>query len=203
MENGNEPRSDERLFLNGGDAAMTQLVGRYERPLYRFLVNLVGDVHLAEDLFQETFLRLHRSRSNFQSGARLKPYLYRIALNAARDAHTKKRKSARKISLDGSSGPPGDSPGETGEAVKTHLPDGEPEPGANVEQAELRTRMQSAVKRLPESEREVVLLRVFDGLSFPEIAEVTGVPIPTAKSRMLYALRRLRPLMEGYIAGGR
>ncbi|MFH0937941.1 MAG: sigma factor [Planctomycetota bacterium] len=72
-------KRDEDLFLDGGDAAMNQLVGRYERPLFCFLLQMVGDSHLAEDIFQETFLRLHRSRASYQSSQPLKPYLYRIA----------------------------------------------------------------------------------------------------------------------------
>ena len=64
---------------------MTRLVGRYERPLYGFLLRLCGDAQAAEDLFQETFLRLHRSRDRFDDQRRLKPYLYRIAINAVHD----------------------------------------------------------------------------------------------------------------------
>src|SRR5690349_17263954 len=69
---------------------MTQLVGRYERPLFRFLFQLTNDTQLAEDIFQECFLRLHRSRNAYRAGQPLKPYLYRIALNALHDARAKR-----------------------------------------------------------------------------------------------------------------
>src|SRR5579862_505111 len=76
---------------------MTQLVGRYERPLFRFLFQLTNDAQLAEDIFQECFLRLHRSRASYRRDQPLKPYLYRIALNALHDARAKRLPT---ISLD-------------------------------------------------------------------------------------------------------
>lgn len=177
---------------------MTRLVGRYERPLFRFLLHLLGDAHLAEDCFQETFLRLHRARERFDGAQRLKPYLYRIALNVARDVRRRHAAQPRAVPIaNGERG--GDAPnGSTIPAPPSS------DPGAPQEHAdrELRGQVRAAVAALPEAEREVVVLRLFEGLTFAQVAEVAGVPVPTAKSRMLYALRRLRPVMERYLAGG-
>jgi RNA polymerase sigma-70 factor (ECF subfamily) len=186
---------DEDLFADGGDAAMTQLVGRYERPLFRFLLQMVGDAQLAEDLFQETFLRLHRSRARYQPGQPLKPYLYRIAINLVRDSITRRSAQPKSVSLDSS---PSSGDGE-GPVLKDALPAATREPSDNMQRSELQAGVRSAVARLPQAEREVLVLRVFEGLSFPEIAAATDVPLPTAKSRMVYALRRLRPALEGYV----
>ena len=164
---------------------MTRLVGRYERPLYGFLLRLCGDRQAAEDLFQETFLRLHRSRGSFDGRRPLKPYLYRIALNAARDW---KGREARRQTLPLRSGAP--------------LPDPAPSPHEAAVAFERRRDVHASVAALPEHERLVVWLRVFQGLTFPEVAAAMETPVATAKSRMLYALRRLRPVLEARFRPG-
>lgn len=157
--------SDEELFLNGGDAAMTQLVGRFEYPLFRFLLHVTGDAHLAEDLFQETFLRLHRARGSYDSRQPLKPYLYRIALNAVRDARARGAFSARAVSLDQPPPSAASSPGSTS-PLHEKLSAPTPDPQEDCEQEETRARVRTALAGLPETEREVVLLRVFEGVTF-------------------------------------
>jgi RNA polymerase sigma-70 factor (ECF subfamily) len=180
--------SDENLFLRSTETAMTRLVGRYERPLYRFLHRLCGDAHTAEDLFQETFLRLFRSRARFHPQRKLRPYLYRIALNLVRDTRKRRRRRPRPLSLDVPSGAGGD-----GRAL---IASDDPPPAVRAEAREARSLVHSAIDALPPNEQEVVILRFFEGFTFPEIATATGAPLATAKSRMLYALRRLRPLLE-------
>jgi RNA polymerase sigma-70 factor (ECF subfamily) len=193
--------SDEELFLNGGDAAMTQLVGRFEYPLFRFLLHATGDAHAAEDLFQETFLRLHRARGSYNPGQPLKPYLYRIALSALADARTRNGRAMKSVSLDGP--PPGS--GSVGRAsvpaMRDSLAAPASEPHDDCQREETRMHVRAALQALPDMEREVVLLRIFEGLTFAEIAQITNAPVATAKSRMLYALRRLRPVLEAYLSG--
>jgi len=167
-------RSDETLFAIGSDSAMERLVRRYEGPLYGFLLRWCGDRHLAEDLFQETFLRLVRSRRRFDLARRFRPYLYRVALNVLHDAHARPRPVAL-----------------AGEPVA----ECQPGPVAAAARAEQRARVQAAVARLPEAERLVVELRMQEGLTFREIAIVADCKLPTAKSRMVHALRRLRPVL--------
>ena len=179
-------KTDEELFLSGGDTAMTELVGRYERPLFRFLLHLTHDQQLAEDVFQESFLRLHRARASYRSDQPLKPYLYRIALNALRDQRSKRRPS---VSIDN------DSKG----SIALRAPGPRPEDAS--ERSETQRQIRAALLGLPEAEREVVVLRVFEDLSFAEIACIADIPIPTAKSRMLYALRRMKPELERYLSG--
>jgi RNA polymerase sigma-70 factor, ECF subfamily len=196
--------SDAELFLNGGDAAMTQLVGRFEYPLFRFLLNVTGDAQAAEDLFQETFLRLHRARGSFNPGQPLKPYLYSIALNTVRDAKAR-NPGSRAVSLDAPPSTPSrgwEGDGGRGAApLHENLRAATPEPHEDCQQEETRTQVRAALDGLPDMEREVVLLRIFEGLTFAEIAQITGAPVATAKSRMLYALRRLRPVLEAYLSG--
>lgn len=195
LPGGQDPETDEHLFLDGRDSAMTRLIGRYERPLYRFLLRATGDAHQAEDLFQETFLRLQRARASFQPGLPLRPYLYRIALNLVRDARARDGSRPATVSLEAAAR---DASGASNGPTSWHevLPGSASDPSADAERGELRRRVRQAVEALPDVEREVVILRVFEGLSFAEIASATGVPLPTAKSRLLYALRRLRPVLE-------
>ena len=181
--------SDEELFLDGGDTAMTQLVGRFERPLFRFLFQLTNDAQLAEDIFQECFLRLHRSRGAYRHGQPLKPYLYRIALNAFHDTRTKRGRPT--VSLD-----------DPAPLTSPPSPLSCEERGSDVsERTETKDQLRAALASLPENEREVVVLRVFEDLTFQEIARIQDIPVPTAKSRMLYALRRMRPALERYMSG--
>ncbi|MHC4200277.1 MAG: RNA polymerase sigma factor [Planctomycetota bacterium] len=194
-------KTDEELFLDAGDGAMAELVGRYERPLYHFLLGIVGDAALAEDLFQETFLRLHRYRSAYDAGSPLRPYVFRIAVNAARGALRRKLSPPKVASLDAVFA---DGHGETdGPALGERLPGDAPDPKEAGEGEEMKGKVRSAVRALPPTQREVVHLRVFEGLKFREIAKATGVPLATAKSRMIHAIRRLRPVLESYIRGDR
>jgi RNA polymerase sigma-70 factor (ECF subfamily) len=185
-------RTDEQLFMDGGDGAMAELVGRYERPLFHFLLRIVGEAGLAEDLFQETFLRLHRYRSAYEAGSPLKPYVFRIAVNAAREVLKRKGSRPKVASLNGDS---------NASPLREQLPGRSPDPTEAGEGDEMKGKVRAAVAALPPDERQVVHLRVFEGLKFREIAEATGVPLATAKSRMLYAIRRLRPVLEAYIRG--
>ncbi len=172
-----DSENDESLFHAGTESAMTCLVGRYERPLYAFLAKRCGDAQLAEDCFQETFLRAWRSRQRFERNRLLAPWLYRIAINVAREALSRRRRD-RVRSLDGDPAP-------------------DPGPGP-VEQAsrdDAHAQVRHGIAALPEEERTVVELRLFGGLSFVEIAAAMRTPATTARSRMVYAIRKLRPLL--------
>jgi RNA polymerase sigma-70 factor (ECF subfamily) len=167
--------SDESLLEAGTESAMTRLVNRYERPLYAFLAKRCGDAQLAEDCFQETFLRAWRSRRRFEKGRPLAPWLYRIAMNVAKEALGRRRKD---LPLEGD-------------------PKADPAPGPLERTAddEARGRVRDGIRALPEAERTVVELRLFGGLSFVEIALAMRTPVTTARSRMVYAIRKLRPLL--------
>src|SRR5262249_15433496 len=151
--------------------------------LFRFILQMVGDAHLAEDLFQETFLRLHRARATYKLGQPLKPYLYRIALNVVNDSRRANAARIQAASLDGT----GDAEMNSARPLLDALGAGSPEPSEEFQRKELRSSVRAAIANLPGGERDVLMLRVFEGLSFAEIAQITDVPVPTAKSRMIYA----------------
>jgi RNA polymerase sigma-70 factor (ECF subfamily) len=171
---------------------MAELVRRYETPLYRFILSMVGDAGLAEDLFQETFLRFHRYRGSYDSSHTFKPYLYKIASNLARETRSARGRAVRRVSLSDDS---------TGLPLAEQLPSSAPDPREAGETGELQRNIRSALGTLPDAEREVVHLRMYEEMTFPQIALVTGVPVATAQSRMVYAIRRLRRALKVCVQG--
>jgi RNA polymerase sigma-70 factor (ECF subfamily) len=174
--------SDERLMLRfqGGDVrAFEVLVSRHRTPVFSFLLRLTGDRGRAEDLCQEVLLRVVRASERWQERARFRTWLYAIARNLAVD-EARRAVLRRADSLDVTA--PG-APEPQSERVG---------PEAAAAAALLRPKLEAALGALPAEQREVFLLREHAGLRFGEIAEVTGVPENTVKSRMRYALEGLR-----------
>ncbi|HEY6098845.1 MAG TPA: RNA polymerase sigma factor [Anaeromyxobacter sp.] len=172
--------SDERLMLRfqGGDArAFEVLVRRHRTPLFSFLLRLTGDRGRAEDLCQEAFLKAVRASAGWEPRARVQTWLYAIARNLAVD-EARRQAFRRAEPLD--EGPAAAAATDT------------PAPDRAAESALLRPKLEAALAALPEEQREVFLLREYAGLRFHEIAEVTGTPENTVKSRMRYALEALR-----------
>ncbi len=176
--------SDERLMLRfqAGDVrAFEELVRRHRTPVFSFLLRLGGDRGRAEDLCQETFLRVVRGAAAWEERAPFRTWLFTLARNLAFD--DARRRAFRRTE-------PLDDPARAAE------PSDDPGPEAAAEGALLRPRLEAALAALPEEQREVFLLREYAGLRFHEIAEVTGTPENTVKSRMRYALEALRERLE-------
>lgn len=171
--------SDEILaqrLQRGERAAVAPLVGRHHDPLVGFLYRLTGGDHpQAEDLAQETFLRVLRAIHTYQIGRRFKPWLYAIALNLWRDA-CRRSTAERTDTVD--------------EEVLAALP-GNGAVTVGDDEALVR-----AVRRLPPGQREVIILRYCQDLSLAEIAETLGVPVGTIKSRLSLGLKRLKASLE-------
>jgi RNA polymerase sigma-70 factor (ECF subfamily) len=165
----------------GDDAMFEQLVRRYERPLFGFIACYVHDQARAEDLFQETFLRVYSRRTAFSQGAAFKPWIYQVARNLCRDEA--RRRAA---------GPDVDSSVPQIEIPNGHAQD----PGEAAGSAEAACAVRKALDALRPDDREVVMLRVFQGMSFEEIARVTGDSAGTLRSRLFHALGKLRPRLE-------
>jgi len=182
--------SDERLMLRfqAGDArAFEVLVRRHRTPVFSFLVRLTADRARAEDLCQEVFLKVVKASRTWEERARFRTWVYAIARNLAVDEA--RRAAFRRAE-------PLDAPGPAGAAAH---PAEDPPPDAAADAALLRPKLEAALAALPPEQREVFLLREYAGLRFAEIADVTGTPENTVKSRMRYALEALR---EGLAALG-
>jgi RNA polymerase sigma-70 factor (ECF subfamily) len=186
--------SDEALVVRyerGDVGAFATLVRRHQTPVYHFLLRQVRSPAVAEELLQETFLRVVEGVGAYQHQARFATWLYTIARNLGID-HLRKMTHRRHPSLD--------EPGETGESLGDQAAD--PHPRASAERSasgvEIQRRVALAVEALPEEQREVFLLRQIGELPFQEIAGITGAPENTVKSRMRYALERLQESLGEY-----
>jgi RNA polymerase sigma-70 factor, ECF subfamily len=180
--------SDEELVraVQSGDAdSLGALVARWEQPLFRFAFRLLQRTEDARDVCQETFLKILTRSERFRVGARFSTWMYQIALNLCRD-HMRRRKRWRLLSLDGEEeGPP--LRGRRG------TKDDEPtNPGVALERDEQRRAIREALRTLVPEQREVLVLKEYEGLKFREIAELLGCPESTVKSRMYYGLTALK-----------
>jgi RNA polymerase sigma-70 factor (ECF subfamily) len=183
--------SDEALWIRVKDGeldAFNVVMKRYERRLFAFVVNLVGNVQEAEDVLQDTFLRAYRNRAQWNGRrAKFSTWLYTIATNRSRDVLRKRRRFLVR-SLEDKAG----EDRELGELV----PDRAGSPRRTAERAELSGRLSKAFQQLPRQLREVLLLSECEGLDYREIAQVVGCSVGTVKSRAFRARRELRRSLE-------
>lgn len=170
--------SDEALmerFCSGDAAAFDSLYQRYAGPLRGYLLRMAGSAAAADDLVQLTFVSVVRSRGRFLAGSRVRPWLYAIATNAARDQLRRRRGEEL-------AGP---------EELRAHDEGVEP----TLRDAGLETRVRNALDQLPAGQREAILLHRWEGLSFGEIAEAVGISETAAKVRAHRGYERLRELL--------
>ena len=182
-----EPVSDEQLMLryrDGDVAAFEELYGRHRGGVFRYVLRQVGLRSAAEEVFQEIWMNLISSRTRYRVEARFATFLYHVAHNCVID-HFRRKTPLHLISLD-------DDPDE---AVQVAGPEREqPERAAAMRQS--AAKLLNALALLPPEQREVFLLHEEGGLTLEEIAAVTGSGRETAKSRLRYALARLRQGVE-------
>lgn len=173
---------DEELMLayrDGNADAFDQLYRRHKGPLFRYLLRQCRDARAAEELFQDVWLNLVRARSGYVVTARFSTYLYRLAHNRLID-HYRRRTPAALVSFDD-------------DESASELPAGrEAEPHVAYEAKAQAARVLQVLEALPAAQREAFVLQHEAGLTLEEIAEATGVPRETAKSRLRYAMAKLR-----------
>jgi RNA polymerase sigma-70 factor (ECF subfamily) len=179
------------LAFKSGDArAFSTLVGRHRQAVYNFILRYVGHRQRAEDVLQETWMKVVRSSREYEPKARFTTWVFTIARNLCVDS-ARKESYRQTDSLDALVGAPGGE--DEGRELGQTLPDeGVQGPDRAADNARLRPLLTRAIAALPAEQREVFLLREYQGLGFKEIAEVTGVNENTVKSRMRYSLETLR-----------
>jgi RNA polymerase sigma-70 factor (ECF subfamily) len=165
---------------SGDRNAFGELVNRHMQRAYYIALGLTGSHEDALDLSQEAFARAFRARASLDPDRPFYAWLYqivrRLCFNFLRDRSTRRRRLDEAI------------PWLTQEAGARAS---QSDPARSAERAELRARVQAAIEKLPEREREVLVLKEFEGLRYREIAELLGIPIGTVMSRLYYARRRL------------
>jgi RNA polymerase sigma-70 factor (ECF subfamily) len=162
-----------RRWQQGDPAAFADLVARWQQPIARFLARLVGPA-LAPDLTQEVFLKLYRSAGLYRHQGHFQSWLYRLALNIARDHH---RRVAARPALQPWNG--------------QDQPHGDPAAQVLV-RAELCEAVRLVLANLPLPQREALVLRHYEGISFEAMARLLHTPATTLKSRFAAALLRVK-----------
>jgi len=182
---------DAKLMLryrDGDTDAFATLYARHKAPLYRYLLRQVRNAGAAADIFQDVWSRLIANRLRYEARAKFATYLFHIAHNCAMDffrRDSRGRRGARSLQE---------------AADEPQAPDYE-RPDAIVEFAEQESALLRALGALPQEQREAFLLHEETGLTLEEIARITDVGIETTKSRLRYAIRKLKrsmlPAYEG------
>ena len=190
-----EGEADEVLMVayqKGDVRSFEILLTRHRKPVFNFILRFVGSRETAEDLLQETFLRVIKGAEAYQRQAKFTTWLYTIARNLCVD-QSRRAKHRKAQSLDA----PMNSSAESGTLLDV-LPSGEMASDRLAGNKQLHLKLNEALSRLSEEQREVFLMREFLDMPFKEIADVIGVPENTVKSRMRYALEKLRLELDEY-----
>lgn len=169
------------LYMSGDNAGIEQLVSRYKDKIYTAVYVLVKDQYLAEDIFQETFLKIIRTMKGgrYAEQGKFLPWALRVAHNLCMD-HFRRVKQQIPVTT------------EDGREILDLLPLAHSNGGERLEERQTHQSVRDLVASLPEEQREVVTLRIYGELSFKEIADLTQVSINTALGRMRYGLINLR-----------
>ena len=168
-----------RRYLQGDADAFTEIVNRYKNPLYAFLRRFLNRQDLVEDVFQETFLQLYNSREKFDLSRPLRPWLFTIAANKAKDAL---RKMQRHSSM--SLGAIADTSDVSIDDVLNLFASYDVTPDQEASNTETAQRVRQIVADMPENLRGILILAYFEQFSYKHMAEILSIPIGTVKSRL-------------------
>jgi RNA polymerase sigma-70 factor (ECF subfamily) len=192
---GLDPLSDAAIMLRaaaGDEAGFNYLAEKYHRPIYHFLFRMVHNQAIAEELAQEVFLRVYRSRQSYRAEARFSTWLYRIAtnlaVNHARD--TKYERAARNVYLDA----PDEQTGTTPDVA-----DDEPSVEQRLMREERMKAIRTHVMALPERQRMAVLMHKYHGMDYREIGEVLKLSESATKSLLFRAYQTLRGKLKDFV----
>ena len=167
---------------NGDRNAFSELVRLHAQGVLNVIYRMCGDVHLAEDAAQETFIRAWQNLSSYRPQTSLRNWLYRIAVNVGTDMLRKEKRILPDAIED------------------LHLPDSGLELESLVSQQERTALVQKAILSLPDASRAVLVLREYEGLSYQEISSTLDIPVGTVMSRLSYARNLLKAKLEPQLA---
>jgi len=171
-----------RTYRSGDNDAFETLYRRYERPLFSFILRFVGNRESAEDLIQQTWMKVLKGLPGYRERSKFGSWLFGIANNCCID-HV--RGITRKQVNDFVSS-----------EKMEELPDIDLEPEGSLMQNELNERLHQAILKLPDEQKQVVLLRLYSEMPFKEIARIAGSSLNTVLGRMHYAVRNLRKILQ-------
>ena len=174
-----------RSYLAGSEASLERLIKRHQQKIYSYIIARVHDEMLAEDIFQDTFIKVIRTlkRGKYNEEGKFLPWVLRISHNLIID-HFRRNKRMPKV--------------DTGDEFDIFdvLPDGRRTAEMDMVRDQVHADLRRLIQMLPKEQREVLIMRHYAEMSFKEIAQHTDVSINTALGRMRYALINIRKLME-------
>lgn len=174
-----------KSYINGEESSLSVLINRHQQRIYSFIFSKVYDKDIAEDIFQDTFIKVIRTlkKGSYNEEGKFLPWVMRISHNLIID-HFRRNKRMPKFESSGDF------------SIFSVLSD----PGLNVEKRlikdQIEMEVQELIQKLPQDQLEVLVMRMYKDMSFKEISERTGVSINTALGRMRYALINLRKLID-------
>jgi len=174
----------------GDPDALTAMISRYQHRLYRYLLRLVREPSAADDLFQQTWLRVMEKIGRYDARRNFESWLFSVAHHLAIDAWR------------GNRGESLDDAGDSGEPRNERLATGDPDALERLLDFERGAMLAACMHDLPAIHREVLTLRFEEDMKLEEIAEVAGIPLSTVKSRLRRALEGLRAAMDARFPGG-
>lgn len=182
--------TDEELiaeFQEENEAAFTLLVGRFKDPLTNFVFRFIGDWDDCNDIVQETFVRVYRSKHSYKPVAKFSTWVYTIATNLAK-TQLRRKKLRSVVTFWGK--------GDSEREALNDIPDEGSQTDALVETSIREQRIQKALDALPAKYKEVVVLRDIQELSYEEIAAISGLKIGTVKSRINRGRTHLQEMLK-------
>ncbi len=183
-----DKQSDAELlqrYAAGEEAAFREIVNRYKNGLYTFLKRFLNRHDLIEDVFQETFLQLFTSRESFDSSRPLRPWLFTIAANKAKDALRKQQRTAA-IPI----GTISESEEMSFDDVLNALTFDSTRPYEKLEKSEIASQVREVIATMPDNLREILILAYFNKFSYKQMAQILSIPMGTVKSRLQTAVGR-------------
>jgi RNA polymerase sigma-70 factor (ECF subfamily) len=173
------------LYAAGEETAFREIVSRYKNGLYAFLRHFLNQQDLIEDVFQETFIQLFTSRDSFDTERPLRPWLFTIAANKAKDALRKQQRTAT-----ATIGTLADSQEMSFDDVLDTLTSDDTMPYEELEDGEIASQVRQVIADMPENLREILILAYFNKFSYKQMARILSIPIGTVKSRLHTAVAR-------------
>jgi RNA polymerase sigma-70 factor (ECF subfamily) len=170
--------------------AFNLLIRKWEKNIYNFIYRFVGQHEEAQDLCQETFVRVYEKIGGLKETSRFRGWLYTIAANLSRD-RLKRGDLKYTVPLDTS---------PAAEQARPESPDSplamSPGPEADTHKGEVRQHIMKALQTIPEQQRMALVLKIYHGMTTAEIAELTGAPAGTIRSRLFHGLRKMQQALE-------
>jgi len=184
-------RADMSRLVAGNDAALNSLMGRYSTPVFHFLFRMLGDEDAANDLAQETFVRVYQHRARFKPDAKFSTWLFAIATNLARNHH-RWRSRHPNVSLDATEE-------NSDQTLGDRLPTAGPSPDSALQAQERHSAVSAAVEGLPEDMREAIVLCEWEELAMAEAAEILGATPKAIENRLYRARKILREELKSWL----